>query len=92
MRAHLVGERRLQELVERQVVAELLARRRGDGQPQSELVGLGLVVAQFDELVDRLGGDRDDRLAGGAATGIGGQRFEGAHAIQATGGHGYRRP
>ena len=86
MGAHLVGERRLQVLVERQVVAEVLAGRRRDGQAQSELVGLGLVVAQLDQLVERLGRDRDDRLAGGGATGIGGQRFEWAHAFRLSAG------
>ena len=52
----------LQELVEAEVVAEVLARRRCDRQPQPELVGVGLVVAQLEQLFEAAAVIDDDRL------------------------------
>ena len=52
MGAHLVGERGLGDDVEAEVVLELLARIADDLEAQAEPIGLGLGVAQRDQLAD----------------------------------------
>ena len=46
---HLVGERRLRDDVEAEVVFEVLARIADDLEPQTEAIAFGLGVAQRDE-------------------------------------------
>ncbi len=65
--ADLVGERGRQVLVEAEVVPEVLARSRREGQAEPELVGVGFLVTHLDQLGERGGRDRDDRLARGGA-------------------------
>ena len=81
VRAHLVGERGRQVLVEAEVVAEVLTGRGGDLQAQTELVGVGFGVAQLDELGEGGRRDLDDRLAP-CRGGGGAQAFEGTHAFR----------
>ena len=82
MRADLIGERRREILLEAELVAEVLAGRRDDLEPQAELVGVGFVGAQLDELGEGRLGDLDDRFAGGGlVSGEAGERASLRHAI-----------
>ncbi|HRE03311.1 MAG TPA: hypothetical protein PLV68_18580 [Ilumatobacteraceae bacterium] len=60
--AHLVAERSFGGDLERQVVTEVLPGVTDDLQPQTQSVGLGLGVAQLDDLLVRGRSDADDRL------------------------------
>ncbi len=83
--ADLVGERRREVLVEAEVVAEGLAGPGRDLQAQPELGGLGLGVAQLEQLGQRVRRDLDDRLADrgrlGGRAGEWTRTFDGTHAF-----------
>jgi hypothetical protein len=64
--------------------AWLLASVGGDGKPETELVAVGFVVAHFDEVLDRLRRDGDDRLTRVGRVGIDGGCFERAHDEKGT--------
>ena len=70
-----------QELVEAEVVAEVLARAGRQLEAQAERVGVGLGVAQLEQLGQRGGRDLDDRLAGRGAVGraVRAEAGEGTH-------------
>ncbi len=60
MRAHFVGERRLRDHLETEVVTELFARLADDFQPQSQAIGIGLGIAQPNQFGESRRRDRDD--------------------------------
>jgi len=78
----LVGEVGLQELLEAEVVAEVLACGRGDPHPQAELGCVGLFVTEFGQVDERIRRDVDDRLARVRVAGLVGECFEGAHPVR----------
>ena len=63
VRTHLVGERGGEELLEPELVAEVLAGSGRDLDAQTELVGVGFLVAQLLQLGERRVGDLDDQFA-----------------------------
>ena len=82
--AHLVVECSREELLEREVVAEVFASRRGNAEAQAELVSVRFGRQEFSEVLDGFGRDRDDRLSGVIGTGVAGKCFEWAHDEKAT--------